>query len=183
MSKIDTVCIYSASSDNISNTYLHTAYELGKHLAHRGIGIVNGAGNRGLMRATTDGALAAHGKVTGVIPQFMVDNGWHYEALTEIIVTHDIHQRKKTMLHMSDALLALPGGCGTMEELMEAITWKQLGMYTKPLIIMNIDGYYTPLLEMLSKAIDQRFMKESDGQLWLVANSAEEAIQILDTYQ
>jgi uncharacterized protein (TIGR00730 family) len=106
----------------------------------------------------------------------MVDRNWHYEDMTELIITKDIHERKRKLANMADALIALPGGCGTFEELLEAITWKQLGIINKPIVILNTDGYYTPLIEMLEKAAREHFMREEHLRLWTVASTPEEAI-------
>ena len=105
-----------------------------------------GAGNQGLMRNLADGCLDNGGKAVGVIPKFMADNGWGYDALTQTVVTPDIHTRKERMAAMADAVVALPGGCGTLEELLEIITWKQLGLYKGKIVIVNTEGFFTPLL-------------------------------------
>ncbi|MBQ2856369.1 MAG: TIGR00730 family Rossman fold protein, partial [Bacteroidaceae bacterium] len=131
--------------------------------------------------ATSNAALAHGGTVTGVIPRFMVEQGWHHTGLTRLIETDTMHERKQLMAEMSDGVIALPGGCGTLEELMEIITWKQLGLYLKPIIILNIDGFYNPLLEMLHHAIDEHFMRPEHGGIWQVATSAHEAVELLYT--
>ena len=133
------------------------------------------------MGAVTDGALDASGEVTGVIPKFMVDNGWCYDRLEDVIVTADMHQRKQMMSNMADAVIALPGGVGTLEELLETLTWRQLGLVKVPIIILNTLGYYDALLQMLGHSIDEGFMKPSHGQLWQVASTPQEAIALLDT--
>lgn len=126
---IQTICIYCASSTQIDPVYFDHARLLGRQLAEAHIRIVNGAGNIGLMGAVSDAALEAGGEVTGVIPRFMVEQGWNHTGLTETIVVNDMHERKQTMARLSDAVIALPGGYGTLEELLEIITWKQLGLY------------------------------------------------------
>ena len=141
MNHIQSVCVYSASSTQVPEAYFHVASELGRMLAGQGIRLVNGAGNRGLMKACADACLAAGGKVTGVIPRFMVEQGWHHPGLTELIETDDMHSRKETMARLSDGIIALPGGCGTLEELLEIITWKQLGLYLNPIVILNTEGF------------------------------------------
>jgi uncharacterized protein (TIGR00730 family) len=125
--------------------------------------------------------LAAGGTVTGVIPRFMVEQGWQHKSLTQLIETETMHERKQIMAEMSDGVIALPGGCGTMEELLEIITWKQLGIYLNPIIILNIDGFYNPLLEMLQRAIDGNFMRPEHQNIWQVATSAQQAIELLYT--
>lgn len=178
MNTIKKVAIYAASSSQVAKEYIDAAAGLGALLARREIGIVYGAGKVGLMGAVADAALAAGGKVTGVIPQFMVDNGWCREGLTELIVTPDMHARKETIVAMADATIALPGGVGTLEELMEIITWKQLGLYAHPIVMLNTRGYFNPLLEMLQKAIDEHFMRDIHGSLWTVAATPQEAVAL-----
>ena len=173
------VCVFCASSANIDVRYLEAARELGTLLAQGGWRCVNGGGAVGLMGAITDGALDAGGEVTGVIPKFMVDKGWCYDRLEDVIVTADMHQRKQMMSDMADAVIALPGGVGTLEELLETLTWRQLGLVKKPVIILNTLGYYDPLLSMLQHAIDEGFMKPSHNQLWTVAATPQEAIDRL----
>ena len=181
MNNIKNVCVYSASSTKIAPVYFAVAEELGRLLASRGINLINGAGSIGLMGATSNAALAAGGSVTGVIPRFMVKQNWHHSGLTQLVETETMHERKQLMAELSDGVIALPGGCGTMEELLEIITWKQLGLYLKPIIILNIEGFYNPLLEMLQHAIDERFMRPEHGNIWQVAVSAQEAIELLYT--
>ncbi|HIZ32844.1 MAG TPA: TIGR00730 family Rossman fold protein [Candidatus Bacteroides merdigallinarum] len=173
-----TVCVYCASSTKIDPAYMDAARSLGTLLGSRGIRVVNGAGNMGLMGAVSDAALAAGGRVTGVIPRFMVEQGWHHTGLSELIITEDMHERKRTMLRLADAVIALPGGCGTLEELLEAITWKQLGLYLNPIVILNIRGYYDPLLEMFDRAIGEHFMGVRHAGLWQVARSSQEAVDL-----
>lgn len=146
--------------------------------------VVNGAGNMGLMSAVSDSALAAGGKVTGVIPHFMAEQGWHHTGLSRLIVVKDMHERKKTMASLSDAVIALPGGCGTLEELLEVITWKQLGLYLKPIVLLNVCGYYDPLLEMFARAVKEHFMGSRHTDIWQVAATPQEAVELIhDTPQ
>ena len=179
MNEIKSVCVYSASSTQIAPVYFEVAEELGRLLARKRINLINGAGCIGLMAATSNAALAEGGTVTGVIPRFMVEQGWHHQGLTHLVETDTMHERKQLMAEMSDGVIALPGGCGTLEELLEIITWKQLGLYLKPIVILNIDGYYNPLLEMLKNAIDGNFMRKEHQAIWQVASTAEEAIDML----
>ena len=181
MNQIKNVCVYSASSTKIAPVYFAVAEELGQLLALRGINLINGAGSIGLMAATSNACLEAGGPVTGVIPHFMVEQNWHHKGLTQLIETETMHERKQTMAELSDGIIALPGGCGTMEELLEIITWKQLGIYLNPIVILNIDGFYNPLLEMLQRAIDGNFMRPEHQNIWQVATSAQEAIELLYT--
>lgn len=172
-----TICVYCASSTKVNQRYYDAAVELGELIAQKGMRLIDGAGTMGLMRACADAVLNSGGEAVGVIPQFMVDRNWHYEDMTELIITKDIHERKRKLAKMADALIALPGGCGTFEELLEAITWKQLGIINKPIVILNTDGYYTPLIEMLEKAVREHFMREEHLRLWTVASTPEEALE------
>ena len=178
---IKNVCVYSASSTQIAPAYFEAATQLGRLLAIKGINLINGAGSIGLMAATSNAALAAGGTVTGVIPRFMVEQGWHHTGLTRLVETENMHERKQLMARMADAVIALPGGCGTMEELLEIITWKQLGLYLNPIVILNVNGFYDPLLSMLQQAVNQHFMRPEHAGIWRVATTAEEAVEMLYT--
>lgn len=179
MSEIKRVAVYAASSSQVSSEYIDAAAELGRTLAAEGIEIVYGAGKVGLMGALADAALDAGGKVTGVIPQFMVDNGWCREKLTNLIVTLDMHTRKEKIVSLADATIALPGGVGTLEELMEIITWKQLGLYANPIVILNTRGYFNPLKEMLERAVEEKFMREIHRNLWSIADTPRQVADLI----
>jgi uncharacterized protein (TIGR00730 family) len=181
MNNIQSVCTYCASSTKIAPCYFQAAEELGRLLAQEKIQIINGAGNIGLMAAISDAALQAGGKVTGVIPHFMIEQGWNHIGLTQTIAVENMHERKQTMADLSDAVIALPGGCGTLEELLEIITWKQLGLYLNPIVILNTNHFFDPLLNMLDKAIAENFMRNQHGKIWLVADEPAEAIQLIRT--
>lgn len=181
MNNIQSVCTYCASSTKIAPCYFQAAEELGRLLAQEKIQIINGAGNIGLMAAISDAALQAGGKVTGVIPHFMIEQGWNHTGLTQTIALENMHERKQTMADLSDAVIALPGGCGTLEELLEIITWKQLGLYLNPIVILNTNHFFDPLLNMLDKAIAENFMRNQHGKIWLVADEPAEAIQLIRT--
>ena len=176
---MQSVCVYCASSTQIDEKYFRAAQELGTLIAQRGLRLITGAGKLGLMNTVQDAALAAGGEAVGVIPTFMVREGWHHEGLTQLIETASMHERKQTMADLSDGVIALPGGCGTMEELLEIITWKQLGLYLNPIIILNVDGFYDHLLAQLSKAVEDNFMRSIHADIWRVATTPEEAIELL----
>lgn len=178
MKQNDAICVYCASSSQIDQSYIDTAHELGCLIADSGNAMVCGAGRTGLMGAVIDGTLSRGGDAIGVIPQFMVDNGWHHPRLTQMEITPDMHIRKETMARMAKAVIAMPGGCGTLEELLEIITWRQLGLFDGKIIILNINNYFSPLLEMLNKAIEDGFMKKDHSAIWQVANTPQEAIKI-----
>lgn len=174
------ICVFGASSRNLEQAYIDDSYQLGTLMAQRGWRCLNGAGSEGLMRAVSDGVLDAGGEAIGVIPQFIIDNGWHYDRLTQIISTPTMHERKNTLARMSQAVIALPGGCGTMEELLEAITWRQLNLMPKPIILLNTLGFYDNLVAMLNHAIEHGFMKASHHRLWKVAKKPEQALDIIE---
>lgn len=179
INRISSVCVYCASSTKIPPVYFDAAKELGRLLGERKLRVVNGAGNIGLMCAVSDAALAAGGTVTGVIPHFMVEQDWYHKGLTELIEVETMHERKQLMANLSDAVIALPGGCGTLEELLEIITWKQLGLYLNPIVILNINHYYDPLLELLRNAMNENFMRPQHAKMWAVADTPEEAIRLI----
>ena len=179
MNQINSVCVYSASSTKIDPVYFQAAEELGRLLAEHHIRLINGAGSIGLMCSVADAVLKNGGEVTGVIPHFMVEQNWHHTGLTELVEVESMHERKQKMANLSDGIIALPGGCGTLEELLEIITWKQLGLYLNPVIILNVNRFFDPLLEMLEKAIEENFMRQQHGDIWKVARTPEEAVKLL----
>ena len=176
MNQINSVCVYSASSTKIDKVYFEAAGRLGKLFAERRIRLVNGAGSIGLMRSVADAVLENGGEVTGVIPRFMVEQGWHHTGLTRLVEVESMHERKQLMADLSDAVIALPGGCGTLEELLEVITWKQLGLYLNPIVILNTNDFFDPLLDQLKRAIDENFMRRQHGDIWHVAEEAVELV-------
>ncbi|EOA60207.1 MULTISPECIES: TIGR00730 family Rossman fold protein [Bacteroides] len=181
MNQINSVCVYSASSTKIDEVYFNAARQLGQLLAKRRIRLINGAGSIGLMRSVADAVLENGGEVTGVIPKFMVEQGWHHTGLSKLVEVESMHERKQLMADLSDAVIALPGGCGTLEELLEIITWKQLGLYLNPIVILNTNGFFDPLLDMLTRAIDENFMRRQHGEIWHVATTPEEAVKLIYT--
>ena len=144
MNQINSVCVYSASSTKIDAVYFQAAETLGRLFAEHHIRLINGAGSIGLMCSVADAVLKNGGEVTGVIPRFMVEQNWHHTGLTELIEVESMHERKQKMANLSDGIIALPGGCGTLEELLEIITWKQLGLYLNPIIILNTNRLFDP---------------------------------------
>lgn len=173
---IKSICVYCASSSQIDRKYFDAATQLGALMAQRGITLVNGAGNQGLMRASADGCLQHGGQAVGIIPSFMVAEGWCHTGMTRLVETPGMHLRQQRMAEESDAAIFLPGGCGTLAELSELITWKQLGLYLKPIVLLNTDGYYEPLLQFLRQAARERFMREQHTTIWSVATTPAEAL-------
>jgi uncharacterized protein (TIGR00730 family) len=178
---LKTVCVYCASSTQIDESYFKAAKELGQLLAQNNIRLVYGGGNIGLMGVLADSVLSEGGKVTGVIPQFMIEMDWHHKHLTELITVASMHERKEKMAFLADAVIALPGGCGTMEELLEIITWKQLGLFLSPIVVLNTNNYYDELIKMLDKAVNQNFMREIHSRMWSVVNDVENIIPTINT--
>ncbi|MDR2764729.1 MAG: TIGR00730 family Rossman fold protein [Tannerella sp.] len=175
---IHSVCIYCASGTGVHPAYGEAAEKTGRLLGQRGIHVINGAGSSGLMRRVSDAVLGEGGRVTGVIPRFMVRNGWCHESLTEVIEVETMHERKQRMAALSDAVIALPGGYGTLEELLEIITWKQLGLYRHPIVILNTNRYYDPLFTLFRQAADEQFLPFRQG-LWHESRTPEEAVDMI----
>ena len=155
------ISVFMGSNIGGDRIYTDAAVEFGIQLAQRNLGLVYGGGNIGLMGRMADAVLHQGGEVIGVIPDFMVDKELAHQGATQMIITQSMHERKATMVEMSDAIVAIPGGIGTLEELIEAYTWLNLRIINYPIGILNTDGFYDPLIEMLDKMVDHRFLKES----------------------
>ena len=172
------IAVYCASSTQISECYFRDARRLGQLMAERGVTLVNGAGNMGLMAESSNGCLEAGGKAIGVIPTFMIKEGWCHDGMTEIIETADMHERQAKMAEITDAGIFLPGGIGTFAEMTELIVWKQLGLYLKPIILLNTNGYFDSMLNTLNHAIRENFMRPVHADIWRVAPTPEEALKM-----
>lgn len=171
------VTVYCGSSASLPERYLAAARQVGEALARRGATVIYGAGRTGLMGAVADAAQSAGGRVVGIIPQFMVDRGWHRDGLDSMIVTDTMHA-SKALLADTDACIALPGGIGTFEELTEVMTMRQLGLFGGNIVIANIDGYYDPFLAMLERAVAEGFMRPDHRSLYAVAADAAGAVEL-----
>jgi uncharacterized protein (TIGR00730 family) len=178
---IRTVCVYCASSDRTPAVYLEAAAGLGRALAGAGIGVVYGGSSLGSMGRMAAAALDAGGKVTGILPRFMDELEWGNRALTELRIVDDMHERKRLMLELSDAVIALPGGCGTLEELFEAITWKRLGLYFGPVVLVNVNRFYDPCIELLNRTVDEGFMNPKHREMWSVVPGPGDVVEALRT--
>jgi uncharacterized protein (TIGR00730 family) len=178
---IRTVCVYCSSSDRTPPVYLEAAAHLGRALAEAGIGIVYGGSSLGSMGHMATAALEAGGKVTGILPRFMDELEWGNRALTELRIVDDMHERKRLMLELSDAVIALPGGCGTLEELFEAITWKRLGLYFGPVVMVNVNGFYDPCIQLLDRTVDEGFMNAKHREMWSVVANPDDVVEALRT--
>lgn len=173
------VCVYCASSDKIDPEFHAAARRLGELLAEAGLTIVYGGGGGGSMGALADGALNRGGEVIGILPRFMADLEWGHPGLTRLELVEDMRERKHRMLLEADAVIALPGGCGTFEELFEAITLKRLGLYTGPIGLLNTRDYFRPCLELLGRAVEERFMNPEHLDMWCVASEPEHMLSAL----
>ena len=176
MKKLHSVAIDCASSNQVRSSYMEAARRLGELFAQAGIRLIYGDGGIGLMAAAANSALDAGGEVLGVIPQFMVDAGWNNPRSTRTIITQTMHERKATIVNETEAMVALPGGIGTFEELLECLTWKQLGLHTCPVVILNTDGYYDRLLDCIDYMIDEQMMRPIHREMFTVVNTPEEVI-------
>lgn len=180
MKDIKRVLVYCASSSKINEEYMDTAQKLGELLAEKEMELIYGGGSVGLMGVLADSVLNNGGVVRGLIPKFMVEVEWQHNGLTELILTETMHERKEQMAEMADAIVALPGGVGTLEELLEIITWKQLGIHNKPIIIVNTRGYYDALIAMFDRAAEEMFIRPQHLNMWSVVNSAEEVFDAIN---
>jgi uncharacterized protein (TIGR00730 family) len=159
MNKIKTVCVYCGSGPGTNPHFVEAATALGKALAENGVGLVYGGGSLGLMGAVAKSTLDHGGRVTGIIPEFLTTRENALARVQEMIVTPDMHERKRLMFERSDAFIALPGGIGTLEELVEQLTWQQLGRHTKPVLLANIDGFWEPLLALITHMRATQFIR------------------------
>ena len=176
-----TVCVYCASSRLCDAVYHEVAHRLGGLLAAAGCRVVYGGGRSGSMGSLAEGALEAGGQVVGVIPKFMVDLEWGHDRLSELHVVEDMRTRKHEMLTRAQAVVALAGGTGTLEELLEALTLKRLGLYLGPIVIVNTRGYYDPLLAQFRDAIAGRFMDERHEEMWTVVGEPEGVLPAIES--
>jgi uncharacterized protein (TIGR00730 family) len=174
------VCVYCASSHTAHPEYREAAFRLGETLALRGITVIYGGGGKGSMGALADGAMSKDGRVVGILPRFMADLEWGHRGISELRLVEDMRTRKHLMLTAAHAAVALPGGCGTLEELLEAITLKRLGLFLGPIVLVNTRGYFQPLLELLSRAVAERFMHERHPLMWQVVARPEEVPDALE---
>jgi hypothetical protein len=173
------VSVYCASSAKIREVFFEATRKLAAYLVEEKIDVVFGGGSQGLMGQLADTVLEKGGNITGIMPNFMKAVEWDHKGVSDFHFTDTMHQRKQAFLDRADGLITLAGGCGTFEELLEAITLKRLGIFTKPIVILNTDGYYDPLKEMLERSIKEQFMTEEHGKMWTFVNLPEEVIPAL----
>jgi uncharacterized protein (TIGR00730 family) len=179
MSSPSTVTVYCASSRRAHEAFRDTARRLGERLAEAGVTVVCGGGAVGSMGALADGVLHRGGRVEGVLPRFMYDLEWGHPGLSDLHVVNDLHERKRLMIDRADAVVALPGGCGTFEELFEAITWKRLGLFTCPVVLVNVRGFWDPAVELLERSVRERFMDERHRDMWSVVDAPEDVLDAI----
>jgi uncharacterized protein (TIGR00730 family) len=176
------VTVYCASSNQVHPEFHAAARRLGELLAQAGVAIVYGGGRIGSMGQLADGALAHGGTVVGVIPGFMQEIEWGHPGLSELIIVDDLHGRKRRMLEQTDAVIALPGGCGTYEELFEALTLKRLGLFDRPILMVDARDHFQPLRQLLEQFIAERFMSDRHRAMWQFVNSPDEVLSTLASF-
>ena len=177
------VCVYCGSSDKVQPGYLSAARAMGEALAGRGLTLIFGGGSTGMMGALADSVLRAGGKAIGVIPALFHTPQLAHFGLTELHVVQDLHRRKAMMIEMSDAFVALPGGLGTLEELFEILTWAQIGVHSRPVGVLNVNGYFDPLLQLLEHACAEGFLYDEHQQLLLSEAEPEALLNSLQAYR
>ena len=179
---IKRICINCASSKKIDKVYFEAARKLADIFVDNQIEIVFGGGSEGLMGQLADTVVKRGGKIVGIMPHFMREVEWGHKEVKEFIYTDTMHERKRLMLENIDALVALPGGSGTLEELLEAITLKRLGKFTEPIVILNTNKYYDPLKEMLEKSIREGFMFDKHKEMWAFVDHPEDVLPSIESF-
>lgn len=177
------IAVFCGSKEGYNETYRETAYGLGAILAERGIGLVYGGGKVGLMGAVADGVLQNGGKVIGVIPDFLQTKEVAHEGVTKMIVTDSMHTRKVKMHELSDGVIVLPGGWGTMDEMFEMLTWGQLGLHKKPIALLNINGFYDSLKVLVNNMIQEGFLEECTAEILMTSDSIEELLSMMEHFE
>ncbi len=179
MTKISNVCVYCGSSSNVDDAFKKAAINLGKAIAAQKWGVVYGGGRVGLMGLVADSTLEAGGKVIGIIPEHIQSREIEHTDLTELHVVDTMHMRKQMMVDRSEAFVILPGGIGTLDEFFELVTWKQLGLHDKPIVIVNIDGYWSKLIEAVENIANEGFMRQEDLKMYHVVDKIEDVVETL----
>lgn len=176
---IQSVCVYCGSSNHVDETYKNLARAVGEALAKKGFRIVYGGGHVGLMGLVADSALKAGGEVVGIIPEHIRAHEVQHKGLTELIVVNDMHTRKNMMVEKADAFLVLPGGFGTLDEAFEVLTWKQLALHNKPIVIFNVEGFWTPLLNLIEHMIVKGFAPASNRNIFKAVTNIDDLFAAL----
>jgi uncharacterized protein (TIGR00730 family) len=180
---IDAICVFCGSSMPDDPRYRDSAVDLATLIADRGIHLIYGGGRVGLMGALADSALARHGRVTGVIPVGLFSREVGHRGLTTLHDVHSMHERKQLMYDLADAFIALPGGLGTLEELAEVSTWSQLGLHRKPVVLLDVDDFWAPLVAQLDRMVATGLLKSANRDLLQLASTSEQALAILEAAQ
>lgn len=183
MPEPESICVYAGSAAGVRSSYAAAAAELGRSLGERGIRVMFGGGKVGLMGVLADAALAAGGEVTGVIPRSLLEREVGHRTLTELLVVDSMHERKLAMAERADAFVALPGGIGTVEELVEAMTWTQLGVHAKPCAVLDVDGYWEPFTAFLDHARTEGFMRDEHRSVLLRASDPTGLLEALAAWR
>jgi uncharacterized protein (TIGR00730 family) len=183
MTVLNAVCVYCGSSLGQDPRHRAAAAQFGRALAEAGIELVYGGGNIGLMGVLADAVLAGGGRVTGIIPEDLKRAEVAHDGLSDLVIVASMHERKRRMFELADAFVALPGGPGTLDETIEVITWRQLGLHDKPVLILNEGDYWRPLLDLLDHTIEGGFARDSFRGLFLVADRVEEILPALTQYR
>jgi len=179
MKNIQAICVYCGSTEDVDPIYLEAAKNFGTILAAHGIRLIYGGGGVGLMGAIADAVLARNGDVTGIMPEFLLDIEVGHEGVTEMIVVDSMHSRKQKMFELADAFVVLPGGFGTLDEVVEILTWKQLCRHDKPILLANIAGYWDPLIALIAAIIDEGFAQPQNADLLTTVPSVEAILPAL----
>jgi len=181
MSSVKRVCVYCGSSGRVAESYRAAATRVGTLLAQAGIELVYGGGRIGLMGLVADAVLAAGGRVTGIIPGFLHGRELGHAGVSELIVVDSMHERKQRMFELADAFVILPGGLGTLDETFECITWRQLGLHDRPVLVVDVDGYWQPLMRLMDQVVESGFAGQTARDLFKVVLTPEEMLEALAT--
>lgn len=180
---IKTVCVYCGSADGLSDAYVSAAFLMGQELANAGLRLIYGAGKTGLMGAVAEGVLQSGGEVTGVVPTYLNTPPLVHAGLTQLEVVDTIHLRKARMMELADAIIALPGGYGTFEELFEALTWAQIGLHHKPIGLLNTQHYFDPLIALCQHALKEGFIYDEHHAMLLQADTPRELLRQIRQFE
>jgi len=178
--KLKSLAVFCASAMGVNEAYRQTALELGRTLAERGVGLIYGGSNAGLMQVLAESCLAHGGRVVGVIPEVLVDKEVAHHGISELHVVDTMHTRKALMGEKADGFLILPGGFGTMEEMFEVLAWQTLGLHTKRIVLLNTQGFYDGLLGWMDHAVEQGLLKEGSRAILLTAGTVSEALALFE---
>lgn len=179
MTQIRSLCVLCGSREGTDPVYREVAVRLGRLIAEQDVRLIYGAGSIGLMGIIADAVLSAGGEVVGVIPDFLIRSEVGHHDLTDLVITDSMHDRKRRMFQMADAFVVLPGGLGTLDETFELITWRQLRLHDSPIIVLNVDGYWAPLISLIDATIAAGFADPATTELFSVVNTPEEVLQTL----